>query len=116
MSKMTDFTDADLIEMAGDCIFALLDRFPNAADLAWARLDERYEAEKLEALADVQRTHGAGYKAAVEVANRIVLLTAERDGAQLKGMTGVAGRLLGLMAPAGREAARNVLKGLPPRR
>jgi|SRR5450631_1320357 len=51
-------------------------------------------------------------KAAVEYSSRVIVLTTERDGLTLKGIGAVAGLLIGVMAPGGREAARNLLKGL----
>lgn len=113
---MADFTDAELTEMATDALFAFLDGFPDGAALAWAPLDERCEAEKLEALADVQRRHGTGSKAAIEITTRVAQITQEHDAAMLKGMTAVAGTLLGLLAPSGRDSARKLLKGLPIKR
>ncbi len=110
---VASFTDAELAEMARDAVFAFVDHFPDAAALAWAPLDERFEAEKLEALAHVERTHGTGVRAAIEITTRVAQITQARDAAMLKGMTAVAGALLGLLAPSGRDSARELLKSLP---
>jgi hypothetical protein len=110
---VASFTDAELREMARDALFAFVDVFPDAAALAWAPLDERCEAEKLAALAEVQRVHGTGVQAAIEITTRVAQIVQARDAAMLKGMTAVAGALIGLLAPGGREAARQLLKGLP---
>jgi hypothetical protein len=109
---IADFTDADLIEMATDHLLAMLDGFPDSSALAWARLEEHYQNDLLAQMADVASTHGVGDQAALEYSARAIVLTAERDGAKLKGMTGVAGVLLGLIAPGSREDVRTVLKGM----
>ena len=110
---MSEFSDAELAEMACDALYAILDGFPDASALAWARLEEAHRADTLVALAEVAKTHGVGDKAAIEYSSRAIVLTAERDGLKLKGMGAVAGLVIGLLAPDGREAARKLLKGLP---
>ena len=109
---MSDFTDAELAEMACDALYAILDGFPDASALAWARLEEAHRADTLAALDEVAKAHGVGDKAAVEYMTRTMVLMNERDGAKLKGMGAVAGLVVGLMAPGGREAARKLLKAL----
>ena len=110
---MKDFTDAELAEMACDALYAIVDGFPDASALAWARLDDAYTADTLTAMADAAATLGVGDKAAVEYSSRAIVLTAERDGLKLKGLGAVAGLPIGLLAPGGREASRNLLKRLP---
>jgi hypothetical protein len=100
--------------MALDHLLAIVDGFPDATALAWARLDERCEAEKLEALADIGRTHGTGTKAAIEITTRVAQIQQQQDGAKLRGMVSVAAAIAGLVAPGSREDVRKVLTGLPP--
>lgn len=112
--SISDFTVAELAAMALDHLMAMVDKVPDSMALAWAPLDEWLSDAKLDAFNDVNRELGQTDKGAIAITTRVAELTQQYDAAKLGGMVAVAGRILGLVAPGGREEVRKVLKGLPP--